>query len=256
MTYSSFRKYPYVTKGTRVSDYSFLLDMSYIETEELSNTWKNIKETNIKIAKENRIAEENNIYSLLSDLVKHGICLGTTKRDGNIKYYAHIKKLIKEVSRAVTDAYEPRMIDGSYECILVYKGEKLNISNHLSKLRYTGTFSDAKRVIDKLISNGHLDKMINSNKLTEREEEAKKYLISNGIALDYKRLISKANEVKADRIIDSMVGEEIDIDDNLCECARYVVGDRRCVCGNVRIELIVESEFDDESAAYYYASTY
>jgi len=31
------------------------------------------------------------------------------------------------------------------------------------------------------------------------------------------------------------LGETISIDDNYCECAKWTVGDRRCECGNRRI---------------------
>ena len=34
-------------------------------------------------------------------------------------------------------------------------------------------------------------------------------------------------------------GVEIDIDDNLCECATWTVGEHRCSCGNRRIYLNV-----------------
>jgi hypothetical protein len=38
-------------------------------------------------------------------------------------------------------------------------------------------------------------------------------------------------------------GTEIEIDDNYCECAKWVIGEHRCVCGNRRIYL--ENIYDD-----------
>lgn len=36
---------------------------------------------------------------------------------------------------------------------------------------------------------------------------------------------------------DAHEGDEIEIDDNLCECAHWTIGENRCSCGNVRITL-------------------
>tara|TARA_R110000765_G_scaffold306991_2_gene400806 strand:- start:262 stop:438 length:177 start_codon:yes stop_codon:yes gene_type:complete len=38
-------------------------------------------------------------------------------------------------------------------------------------------------------------------------------------------------------------GNVVDIDDNLCDCATWTVGDSRCECGNRRIYL---EEFDKD----------
>lgn len=35
-------------------------------------------------------------------------------------------------------------------------------------------------------------------------------------------------------------GEEVEMDDNLCECATWVVGENRCSCGNVRPFIVKE----------------
>lgn len=40
-------------------------------------------------------------------------------------------------------------------------------------------------------------------------------------------------------------GEEIEIDDNLCECALWTVGERRCSCGNRRIYLETDTCGED-----------
>ena len=41
----------------------------------------------------------------------------------------------------------------------------------------------------------------------------------------------------------SMEGEEEVIDDNICECEMWVVGEDRCSCGNRRIYL--DNKYDD-----------
>lgn len=37
-------------------------------------------------------------------------------------------------------------------------------------------------------------------------------------------------------------GAHVDMDDNICECASYVIGDRRCDCGNRRISAYAEGD--------------
>ena len=36
---------------------------------------------------------------------------------------------------------------------------------------------------------------------------------------------------------DAHIGDEIEIDDNYCECASWTIGENRCSCGNRRIYL-------------------
>ncbi len=31
------------------------------------------------------------------------------------------------------------------------------------------------------------------------------------------------------------MGDEVEIDDNICQCEAYIIGDNRCKCGQVRI---------------------
>lgn len=41
-------------------------------------------------------------------------------------------------------------------------------------------------------------------------------------------------------------GSILAIDDNICECSEYALGDRRCSCGNRRIAVSVESYVENE----------
>ena len=42
---------------------------------------------------------------------------------------------------------------------------------------------------------------------------------------------------------DTMIGEEVDICDGVCECEKWTVGEHRCSCGNRRIYL--DNKWDD-----------
>lgn len=96
-------------------------------------------------------------------------------------------------------------------------------------------------------------------KAYEREESLKlknnnhliaavKYLIENGIDHDTKecadQIIQKAEDhAKQAYLTENFSdGDVIDIDDNYCECATYIVGEYRCSCGSRRISLTIEGD--------------
>jgi len=45
-------------------------------------------------------------------------------------------------------------------------------------------------------------------------------------------------------------GTDVDVDDNICECELWIVGDRRCSCGNRRIYLEIDGNLLDGYYAY------
>lgn len=86
-----------------------------------------------------------------------------------------------------------------------------------------------------------------NSKLDEEYAEALRYLVSKGVTdtgiiTDKSIAIHEYAKRKHDEevAIQYPEGVEIDIDDNICECARWVVGERRCSCGTRRVYLHTE----------------
>ena len=90
-------------------------------------------------------------------------------------------------------------------------------------------------------------------RLNKLYQESVKFLANKEIEMDglsVKQIISKADGLARDAWIASNFpdGETVDVDDNICECETWTVGDRRCSCGNRRLELSVEG---DLSSGFY-----
>ena len=86
-----------------------------------------------------------------------------------------------------------------------------------------------------------------------------KYLLKSGVDVENltsDEIIVKANDLARDAWITSNFpdGETVDVDDNYCECETWTVGDRRCSCGNRRLELSVEGDLS--SGFYGYPEPY
>ncbi len=217
-----------LSHGT-TGNYSYLIGMSDEDVLALDQEVIAVKKHNQKAYAFNRVLNESIADDIVSFLKEAGVV--TTKARGG--YYAHVKKCIDEASVYMT--FPVTDIKFSHNRFINHNGEKIELN-----LNNVNTYVGIKAVIDRVLEN--------QNKLNKEYQEAAEYLLYNGHASlinvhDAKETIRKATDIAKDAFYDENVKDGDIVDISCCsECDTYVQGERRCSCGNRRIDTLVEGK--------------
>ena len=225
----------------RKKDYSFLVNLTMEEADQLDVSWNDFRKEISEVKRYNDHIHHNAKSELIDHLKSIGISVGTQYRDDDIKYFAHIKKLFVELKAgSYNEPYiSSRISTGENFYTDSNTNEKVTFHINMSPagFRYAwGTIQNKNR------------ELATNNK---RYQKAAEYLLYNKLTdlidvHDVKGTIEKADNIAREifakeNIID---GEEHEI--SCCdECNTATVGERRCSCGNRRIDFYVDGELEN-----------
>ncbi len=211
-----------------------LVKMPREEVIALEKEWKGTEAANSVIYNENRAAIAQIKLQIDELFTKYGIL---TKRPYpskvNKKWY---NDLLTEFSSNVNYNSYP-YIQPNYDRTVEVDGCSINITKSP-----TGLLEGYDLIKSQITQE------------TERKTRRAKYFVhciseaaANKIDIEglvESEIIERVETVLKDRWSNEncIPGKTIEIDDNYCECASYTIGDRRCECGNRRIEVSVDGD--------------
>jgi len=240
---------PYMREYKNISIFSSyegvsenMLSMLDEDLEYIEDMWDSVRKHNAEVSRENRILSQQ-VTNIIVDMF-NSIEMPVFKKSlhgkviGEYKEFKAIKKRIGEIF-----GYERWTRPSPHEIMVNGNRVRSNCSPvTLLQLVKLGRQHKAKK-----------------NKRDEEYIASIKYLVSNGVDVDVNsdrsEIISDAYDLYASKLREEKYPDGTELDIDICdECDIWVVGDHRCSCGNIRVELISEGNIVD--GIYFYPSRY
>lgn len=243
----SYKKFP---NQELVREWDKLLKMSREEICAIYEEWKSIEKENEAVRK-NLTEERNNKLKEIADYMKSvGIEIYKYKRDRYTKngYQPWYAKNIVEVISKKYPYY-------SISFPTAHMAEKVvnGINLHCNK-----SPTNIVELYDTITNqyNRKIKEKENNNKLLIKSIE---YATLNNINIENRstdQIINIVNEHAKEKYLKENLpdGTEVYLKHACYECDTYIMGERRCSCGNRRIDIIIEGNIVD--GFYYYPEPY
>lgn len=219
-----------------------VLKLTKEELQQIEANWKQTEEENRKIYKENY----DNCQAVIKETMQYLRKLGyKTNKDGSLLKQGGYYKGAQDIADAVRAKF------------------KLNTPSKptFSKIKVKGKVYSANSSPISLV-----DLVEHVRGQLKREEEARKQSdkkvkeairLAAELQLDVDELtvdqiVYEVNEVMKEKFIEDNYpeGTSVYLKHACSECSEWVVGERRCTCGNRRIDLVVEGDFLSGFDAY------
>lgn len=219
-----------------VSNWHNLLKMKREEVVALHDSWKATEKLNKQIYEENKATRANIIQQIEKILTDNGIEFKLKTPFGSKskkKFQPFYEKFIEHISGL--NSYIP------YNFPYAHMGETkiqgIGVYNGQSPTPILELYDNLTRDVEQALKR----ERVNENHFIECVKQANLNNIDI-LNLNKEEIVQKVEDFLKDRWMKTAYpdGKTIDIDDNYCECETYTIGDRRCSCGNRRINAYVE----------------
>lgn len=228
-----YNKYKQFENVNILKDFKALLSMTDEQIQSLSDKWEQTQKENEQIFKDNLSIRDAFLKEVIALFEKAGIKM--VNRGLKIEYSPLYKKIIKDIPHAPLIPISPFYHHNSSISVDI-DGLKFEFStmNIRSLKEYHKNFiyryNQCKKAYD-------LSKSI----LVASIE----YCVKNNLDItgkSEKEIVEFTDENARNDFISKKYpeGTIISIDDNICDCETWTVGDHRCSCGNRRISLNIE----------------
>jgi len=243
--------YKYFPQSNLIRDWGELLKLNREEVASLYEQWKEIEKENGEVAKqlyEKRSLKlqeaENAMKALGIDVFKYK---GTIIKQKN-GYQAWFKKNVADV---IFSKYTPNRPSMPYAHPTKVVVNGIELYNNQSPTNLVELYDKIAHQYQ--YKRKELDK---NNKLLIKSVE---YATANGIdieGLESKDIICIVEEVAKDKYLKEEFpnGTEVYLKHGCDECSTYIMGERRCSCGNRRISIVVEGDLIN--GFYHYPEPY
>lgn len=246
---TQYKKYP---KANLIREWDKLIELTKEEVEELYKEWKEIEQENQQIAKENSINKTAKLGEIVDYLKSQGIDVFKYKKNTIIPqktgYQAWFQKNVADPVSSEYPSFPPgfpyaHMGSVTINGIEVYNNQSpTNLVELHSRIQHQ--YNCQKEESEK------------TNQLLIKSIE---YATKNGISVEgipSDKIVEHVNEAAKEKYLEENVpvGSEVYLKHACDECSTYIVGDRRCSCGNRRIYIEVEGDIID--GFYYYPEAY
>jgi hypothetical protein len=235
-----------------IREWDKLLKLSREEVVELYDQWKEIHKQNEEKSKQ--VYEERTTkLKEVSDFLKSvGIDVYKYKRSGFIPqksgYQAWYKKNVVDV---ISDKYPSYRNSIPTAHIATVEVNGVTLSNNQSPTNIVELYDE--------ISRQYKSKIKEMQKVDKLLIESIEYAIKHEIDIEDlspKEIISIVDEHAKNKYLEENVpdGTEVYLKHECYECNTYIMGERRCSCGNRRISIIVEGDLLE--GYYHYPEAY
>lgn len=232
---------------TRKSNWIKLAKMSEEEVLELYTHWKEVEDEN-KTTRTKNIDMKNEIIKEIKEvLTKHNIKIEKFSKSNIFKSLGYVSWFNKNINEVVSNRYPtytqslPSMDVGSIEV------DDFRLSINSSPMNIV----EGHKKLQQQYKRYQSDKI----KKTTLFTESVKYAIENDIDIsnmEEKAIINSINEHAENKWVEENYpeGTEVYLKHVCYECDKWIVGERRCSCGNRRVALTVEGSLLDGYWAY------
>lgn len=235
-----YKKYP---RSELIRNWDELIKLPREEVVKIHKQWKEIKEQNNNIHSRNIKEKQSKWEEAVIHMKSLGIDVFKYKNSGFLKkkngYQAWFKKNVIDVidkkypyfNHSIPTAHmETKEVDG------------ITLQNNQSP-------TNLVELYDKIVPQYRrkIKEVKKADKLLVKSIE---YAVKHGIEiedLNEKAIINLVDERAKDEYRENKIpdGTPIDLKHECYECNTYIVGERRCECGNRRISMVVEGDIID-----------
>lgn len=219
-----------------------VLGMPDADLEYIEDMWDSVRKHNADVSRENRLLlkQATNIIVGMFNSIDMPVYKKSLhgKVIGEYKEFKAIKKRIEEIF-----GYERWTRPSPHE--IMVNGERVR-----------SNYSPVTLLQLVKLGRHHKEK---KNKRDEEYIASIKYLLSNGVDVDVNsdrcEIISDAYDLYTSKLREEEYPDGMELDIDICdECNVWIVGEHRCSCGNIRVELVSEGNIVD--GIYFYPSRY
>lgn len=241
-----YKKFP---KRELISEWDKLLKMNREEVVSLYEEWKLIEKENGEISKKIYEEKSNKLEEISKFLISNGIdpykYKNILKRNGYQSWY----------QKNIVDVISKKYPYYSYGMPVAHSGSK-EIDG--VKLFCNQSPTNIVELYDKIIGqyNSKIKEKDKNNKLLIKSIEYATLHNINIEDLTSDQIIYTVSEYTKEKYLEENLpdGTEVYLKHGCDECSTYIMGERRCSCGNRRIDIIVEGDIIE--GFYYYPEPY
>lgn len=245
-------RYKVFPKSNLIREWDELIKLNRDEVVKLYEEWKDIHEENEKKHKEMIEKRKGEIEEIATFLKSKGIDVYKYKRKGFFRekngYMAWFRNNITKEIEKKYPSYRgsiPTAHFGEYEI------DGIRVTNNQSPTNIVELYDRIKRQY-----HNKKEEELKNNKLLVKSI---KYAEKHDIDIEYlnsKEIISVVADYAKDKYLEEHVpdGSKIYLKHECDYCDTYIVGERRCSCGNRRIHIVVEGNLID--GFYHYPEGY
>lgn len=246
---AQYKKYP---NSNLIRDWDKLIELTKEEVEKIYEEWKEVEKENKKISEENYNDKNTKLNEIAKYLISQGIDVYKYKRNSIIPektgYQAWFQKNIADPISNKYPSFPPGFPYAHMDKKTI---NGIDVSNNQSP---TNLVELHNRIKSQYNSRKKESEKVNKLLIKSIEYAAKNNINIDGVPSE--KIVEYVDEMAKQKYLEENLppGTEVYLKHACDECSTYIMGDRRCSCGNRRISIEVEGDIIE--GFYYYPEPY